>query len=100
MSKYITKLMDEYLFARLVISKSGHDKGKLYIIINSDSDFVYLADGTSKKLENLKKKNKKHIQLTNFVSEELIKKNKKNKLHNEDVRKVIQKYKKEHFHFS
>jgi len=92
--------MDESLFARLVISKSGHDKGKLYIIIKSDKSNVYLCDGVLKKLDNPKKKNIKHIQFTNYISDEIIKRNKNNKLHDEDVRKVIDQYKKEHFHFS
>ena len=92
--------MNEYEFARLVISKSGHDKGRVYAIKESDEDNVYLIDGKFRKINNPKKKNKKHIQLTNYISDELIKKNNKKKLHDEDVKKIISKFEKEHFHLA
>ena len=43
------------------ISKAGHDKGKLYIIIKEDEEYVYLADGRLKPTDSPKKKKKKHI---------------------------------------
>ena len=46
-------------FAR---SKAGHDKGRLYIIIEEDEQFAYLSDGDLRKLDCLKKKKLKHIQ--------------------------------------
>ena len=45
------------------ISKSGHDKGHLYVIIKTDDEYVYLVDGKIRTLSNPKKKNKKHIQI-------------------------------------
>ena len=48
---------------KLAISKSGHDKDHLYVIVKEDADFVYLADGVLKLVDNPKKKNKKHIQI-------------------------------------
>ena len=45
------------------ISKAGHDKGKLYIIIKEDEEYVYLADGRLKPTDSPKKKKKKHIQI-------------------------------------
>ena len=50
----------EGLFA---ISKAGHDKGNIYVIVREDNEYVYVADGVSKTLEKPKKKNKKHIQI-------------------------------------
>ena len=44
-------------------SLSGHDKDRVYLIINEDKDFVYLADGDVRTTDRLKKKNKKHIQV-------------------------------------
>lgn len=46
-------------FAR---SKAGHDKGRLYIIVEESEDFVFLCDGRLRKLENPKCKRRKHIQ--------------------------------------
>ena len=47
----------------LAYSLSGHDKDRVYLIINEDKDFVYLADGDVRTTDRLKKKNKKHIQV-------------------------------------
>ena len=43
----------------LAYSLSGHDKDRVYLIINEDKDFVYLADGDVRTTDRLKKKNKK-----------------------------------------
>ncbi len=45
------------------ISRAGHDKDRVYIIIKEEGDFVYLADGKARGLKNPKKKKKKHLQL-------------------------------------
>ena len=56
---------------KLAISKSGHDKDHLYVIVKEDADFVYLADGVLKLVDNPKKKNKKHIQIIKQIPEEI-----------------------------
>ncbi|MGI6006399.1 MAG: hypothetical protein ACOX8E_02780 [Ruminococcus sp.] len=48
------------MFAR---SLAGHDKGKLYIIISADEEYVYLADGKIRTLDHLKKKKIRHVQV-------------------------------------
>lgn len=47
----------------LASSKTGRDKDAVYIIIKEEKEYVYLADGLRRKLNNPKKKNKKHIQI-------------------------------------
>lgn len=47
----------------LARSIAGHDRGKIYVIIDTDDAYVYLADGRIRTLGKLKKKKKKHIQL-------------------------------------
>lgn len=47
----------------LAKSKAGHDKDKLYIIIQADPSYVYLADGKIRTINKPKKKKRKHIQL-------------------------------------
>ena len=44
------------------VSKAGHDKGRMYIIMKEEGGYVYLADGKTRTIENPKKKKKKHIQ--------------------------------------
>lgn len=47
----------------LARSKAGHDKDKVYVIIDVDSAYVYLADGCTRNMSNPKKKKEKHIQI-------------------------------------
>lgn len=47
----------------LAKSKAGHDKDKVYIIIDIQGEYVYLADGRLKTICNPKKKKLKHVQL-------------------------------------
>ena len=46
----------------LIVSKAGRDKGQLFYVIDVDEQYVYLADGKSRKLEKPKRKKRKHIE--------------------------------------
>lgn len=48
---------------KLAVSKSGHDKGHLFVIVGEDDRYVFLADGVLKTVERPKKKNRKHVQV-------------------------------------
>lgn len=48
----------------VVIATAGRDKNKFFCIVELSRDSVKLADGKSRKLENPKTKNQKHIQAT------------------------------------
>ncbi|MDO4333766.1 MAG: KOW domain-containing RNA-binding protein [Eubacteriales bacterium] len=50
------------MIGQLAISRAGHDKDVLYLIVREDEKYVYLADGILKTYAAPKKKNKKHIQ--------------------------------------
>ncbi|MCC8151106.1 MAG: KOW domain-containing RNA-binding protein [Lachnospiraceae bacterium] len=52
---------------RMAKSKAGHDKDQVYVIIKEDREYVYLADGTYRPVENPKRKNKKHIQMIHQI---------------------------------
>ena len=56
---------------KLAISKSGHDKDSVYVIIKEEAANVYLADGRIKTVEKPKKKSKKHIQIIKKLPEEI-----------------------------
>ena len=47
----------------LAVSKAGHDKDSVYVIIREDGEYIYVADGRSRTADRPKRKNKKHIQL-------------------------------------
>ena len=47
---------------RLVVSRQGHDKGRMFIILEvTDGDYVTIADGESRKTAKPKKKKMKHL---------------------------------------
>ena len=46
----------------LVVSKAGRDQGQLFYVIDADEQYVYLADGKSRRLEKPKRKKRKHVQ--------------------------------------
>lgn len=46
----------------IVLSLAGHDKGKLFCVIDAEDDFVLLANGKERKLDAPKKKRRKHIR--------------------------------------
>lgn len=72
-------------------SKAGHDKDTIYLIVREEAEYVYLADGKYKTLENPKKKNKKHIQIIKKKSDDLLREKLINKqpVYNEEIRKAI-----------
>lgn len=46
----------------LVVSKAGRDQGQLFYVTDADEQYVYLADGKSRRLEKPKRKKRKHIE--------------------------------------
>lgn len=74
--------------------KAGHDKDKIYIIVRDDEQFVYLADGKLKTLQNPKKKSKKHIQpILHKIDETLALKLQTNdKVIDEEIKKAVKDY--------
>ena len=55
---------------KVVISLKGRDKGCMLALIKDEGNFVYVADGNKRKIENPKLKNKKHIKDTGVTLEE------------------------------
>ena len=48
--------------ADMIVSLAGRDKGQLFFVIDTDEQYVYLADGKSRKLEKPKRKERKHVE--------------------------------------
>lgn len=61
----------EYTVGQVVYSKSGHDKGKAFVITDVEGDFLYLVDGKSRTVDKPKKKRNKHVQITNYEESEI-----------------------------
>lgn len=73
------------------ISKAGHDKGRMYLIIKEEEDFFYLADGRSRGVESPKRKRKKHLQLVKTGIDEILAEKLKNgqTVYNEEIKFAI-----------
>lgn len=79
------------LIGRYAVSKAGHDKDWLYVIMGADERYYYLCDGKTRTLGNLKKKAQKHVELLQaFVAEELLERiQKKDKIFDFEIKYAI-----------
>lgn len=62
----------EGLLGRVVISKTGRDKNRAFLVVGrTDSDHLLLADGCLRKWERPKKKKRKHVHLEPMIAENI-----------------------------
>ncbi len=47
----------------MACSLAGHDRNKIYIIIEETDEYVWISDGDIRPVEKPKRKRKKHIQI-------------------------------------
>ena len=80
--------MNEYNIGMLARSRAGHNKDKVYVIIDADQTYVYLADGRIRTLNNLKKKKRKHVQIIKNEYDIL-------KIDNEKIKYILKEWNKE-----
>ena len=52
----------------LAISRAGHDRDEVYVIVGEEGEYIWLADGRCRSISKPKKKKKKHIQLIKYFS--------------------------------
>lgn len=81
--------MIKYEHGMLVRSLAGHDKGRLYIIIEEKEKKLTLADGGIRTIQNPKKKKTIHVQLIKRKLDE-------QELTDSAIRSFIKNYQKEH----
>jgi ribosomal protein L14E/L6E/L27E len=68
----VKNLQNNDLIGKLVLSKAGRDKNHLYVIIKViDSNYVFIANGSTKTLDKPKKKKLKHLMLLESVNNDL-----------------------------
>lgn len=84
--------MSQIELGRIVMSQAGRDKGRFMIVVGIlDTNYVYVADGSLRKIENPKKKNIKHLKATkkraDLIAEKLMK---KRKIKNTEIRETLQ----------
>ena len=74
----------------IVVSTAGHDKDKLFFVMEEDGEFAYLANGKERKIEKPKKKKLKHLQLVSESESRAAEKLRSGeKLTNSELRKAL-----------
>ena len=76
--------MESLRQGQIVYSKAGRDKGRVYVVLNVDGGYAYLADGTLRGVGNPKKKKLMHIQPVNSVGPDI--------KTDHDIRKALKEY--------
>ena len=56
--------MEQYHAEMLAVSRAGHDKGTYYVVLGQEDGVLFLTDGKNRLLEQPKRKNQKHVQLS------------------------------------
>ena len=72
----------------LVYSKAGRDKQNMFLVLETDNKFAYIADGETRKAEKPKKKKLIHLQKTNYVFDNVSK-----DIENFEIRRIIAQHK-------
>ncbi len=55
-----------YFRGQVIKSAAGRDKDYLMTVVGFDDKFVYVCDGKERRIGNPKRKNPKHIEMTDF----------------------------------
>ena len=84
--------MVNFQVGQIVISKSGRDKGMAFIVLSTEGEYLYLADGQLRSMQKPKKKKLKHIQPTSTVSAEIVQTINSGRLLDSDLRKAIAEF--------
>lgn len=82
---------------QVVRSKAGRDKGKVFVVLNIvDDEYVLIADGDYRRLDNPKKKKIKHLIVYKAIIEELNERlESRQKINNAFIRKALDPFNKE-----
>lgn len=57
-----------------VIAVSGREKGKCFVVLSVENQFLYLCDGKNRKVSKPKKKKIKHIEYAGTASSDVCQK--------------------------
>lgn len=82
------------MIGQFVVSKAGHDKDNLYVVVAQEEGYVFLCDGKTKIPEKPKKKKLKHIQPVNRTVDEVLlqKLQAGEKVYSEEIRYAVKQF--------
>lgn len=72
------------------MSTMGRDKGMYFIVVGVEENYVYLVNGSVRKIDKPKKKKIKHIEVTDLYDEGIATRIKnKHKITNQDIKRAL-----------
>ena len=78
---------------QIVSSLAGRDKGRLFLVMETEPNFVYLVDGKLRKIESPKKKRRKHVEYAGLPGERILTKlTSGEKVLNSEIRRAIAEF--------
>ena len=76
--------------SNIVRSDAGRDKGKLFVVLAVEGEFLLLADGKSRKVEHPKRKKRRHVLFVSAEETRLADKLKRGeKITNSELRRTL-----------
>ena len=82
--------------SNIVKSDAGRDKGKLFIVLDVEGEYLLLADGKGRKVESPKRKKRRHVLFVAADENRLSGKIKsEEKITNSELRRALAAYREE-----
>jgi ribosomal protein L14E/L6E/L27E len=82
--------------SNIVRSDAGRDKGKLFVVLDTEGEYLLLADGRSRKVEAPKRKKRRHVLFVSAEENRLsVKINSNEKVTNSELRRTLAAYREE-----
>ena len=82
--------------SNIVRSDAGRDKGKLFVVLAVEGEFLLLADGKSRKVEHPKRKKRRHVLFVSAEENRLTDKIKSGeKITNSELRRALAAFREE-----
>ena len=76
--------------SNIVRSDAGRDKGKLFVVLAVEGEYLLLADGKSRKVESPKRKKRRHVLFVSAEETRLAEKIKsEEKITNSELRRTL-----------
>ena len=86
----------EIVISNIVRSDAGRDKGKLFVVLATEGEYLLLADGKGRKVEAPKRKKRRHASFVAADENRLsVKIKNKEKITNSEVRRTLAAYRAE-----
>ena len=86
----------EIAASNIVRSAAGRDRGKLFIVLAVEGEYLLLADGKSRKVESPKRKKRRHVLFVASDDSRLSEKiRSEGKITNSELRRALAAYRQE-----